>query len=242
MLNRQQCVATNPCSGLSGTDNGCLTSLKSGQVGNNKYTLLADAGVALEKMYNDMPEDVKKDLKISDSYRPLKIQCNIFDFDIFERSGKRVKKGTSGTPVARPGTSNHGWGRALDLSKKKAQDWIRENGSKYGWCWGEVKSEPWHFTFCGSGPNRSDLCNTICKDKIDPSLGSGTSSTSGDTTTSGTETPKKSGGIMDLLGGGGLNSWLDTFLPIKKGGEQKPKEEPINEEVDRIKELIKKVL
>lgn len=239
MLNRQQCVATNPCSGLSGTDNGCLTSLKSGQVGNNKYTLLADAGVALEKMYNDMPEDVKKDLKISDSYRPLKTQCGIFDFDIFEKSGKRVKKGTSGTPVARPGTSNHGWGRALDLSKKTAQDWIRENGSKYGWCWGEVKSEPWHFTFCGSGPNRSDLCNTICKDKIDPSLGGGASSTSGSTST---ETPKKSGGIMDLLGGGGLNSWLDTFLPMKKGGEQKDKEEPINEEVDRIKELIKKVL
>jgi hypothetical protein len=242
MLNRQQCVATNPCSGLSGTDNGCLTSLKSGQVGNNKYTLLADAGVALEKMYDDMPEDVKKDLKISDSYRPLKTQCSIFDFDIFEKSGKRVKKGTSGTPVARPGTSNHGWGRALDLSKKKAQDWIRENGSKYGWCWGEVKSEPWHFTFCGSGPNRSDLCNTICKDKIDPSLASGSgSSSSSQTPTSDTE---KKGGIdmLDMLGGSGLKSWLDTFMPVKKDGEQKPKEEPINEEVDRIKELIKKVL
>jgi hypothetical protein len=73
MLNRQQCIASNPCSGLSGTDNGCLSNLKSGQVGKNKYTLLSEAGVALEKMYNDMPEDVKNDLVISDSYRPLKI-------------------------------------------------------------------------------------------------------------------------------------------------------------------------
>lgn len=264
MLNRQQCTATNPCSGLSGTDNGCLNSLKSGQVGNNKYTLLSDAGVALEKMYNDMPEDVKKDLKISDSYRPLKTQCNIFDFDIFEKSGRRVKKGTSGTPVARPGTSNHGWGRALDLSKKKAQDWIRENGSKYGWCWGEVKSEPWHFTFCGSGPNRSKLCDTICKDKIDPSLGGETSSSGGSMSTTGntetktdsTSTTDKSSGIgklagLDLIGGAGFGDFIKNLsADMKKRREEKGKksddknkdENTLTEEVDRIKDLIKKVL
>ena len=43
--------------------------------------------------------------------------------------------------------------------------------------------------------------------------------------------------IMDMMNGG-LNSWLDTFLPMKEGVEI----EPINEEVDRIKDLIKKVL
>ena len=238
MLNRQQCIASNPCSGLSGTDNGCLSNLKSGQVGKNKYTLLAEAGVALEKMYNDMPEDVKNDLVISDSYRPLKTQCNIFDFDKFEATGKRIKKGTSGTPVARPGTSNHGWGRALDLSKKKAQDWIRENGSKYGWCWGEVKSEPWHFTFCGPGPNKSDLCNSICKGAIDPSISSGSASSSTSTPTSGsTETKKSPKNMMDMLTGD-LTSWMDTFMPMK----EEVTEQPINEEIDRIKDLIKKVL
>jgi len=167
MLNRQQCSASNPCSNYGGLDNGCLTNLQNGQVGSNKYSLVSEAGDALEKMYEDMPENVKKDLKISDSYRALKIQCNIFNFDVFEKTGKRIKIGTASTPVAKPGTSNHGWGRALDLSSKTAQSWIKDNGSKYGWCWGEAPSEPWHFTFCGPGSNKSSLCSSICKGGVE---------------------------------------------------------------------------
>jgi len=46
-------------------------------------------------------------------------------------------------------TSNHGFGNAIDVSDGKA--WIRMNGEKYGWYWGEAPSENWHFTFCGEG-------------------------------------------------------------------------------------------
>jgi hypothetical protein len=45
------------------------------------------------------------------------------------------------------GGSNHGWGRAIDIGPDKAQDWIRLNGWRYGWYWGEAKTEEWHFTW-----------------------------------------------------------------------------------------------
>lgn len=162
MLNRQQCSTSNPCSKFGDDVSGCMSSLKSVGIGGHK--LLPEAADEFVRMVNDMPTDIRRSIKLSDSYRPLEVQCKIFDFDHFEKTGKRRKKGTSGTPVARPGTSNHGWGRAIDISPKNVQDWIRSNGSKYGWCWGEVKSEPWHFTFCGAGPNRSKLCDNICGD------------------------------------------------------------------------------
>lgn len=250
MLSRQQCSATNPCSEFGSTDNGCLTNLKNGQVGSNKYSLIPEAAEALDKMYEAMPQDVKNDLVISDSYRPLKIQCNIFNFNVFEKTGKRIKVGTANTPVARPGTSNHGWGRALDLSKKKAQDWIRENGSKYGWCWGEVKSEPWHFTFCGPGPNRYSMCDSMCKEKMDISVTSSSSTSNTDTSTDTTD--KKNLSNFELIGGGKLTGFLDTFFPSDKKDEDKKEDEKekeneketktVNEHIDRIHEIMKKIL
>jgi hypothetical protein len=103
---------------------------------------------------------------ITDSYIDFNTQNKIFDWDYFKKTGKRRKKGTSGTPVAYPGTSNHGWGRAVDISGANTQKWIKDNGYKYGWCWGEVTSEPWHFTFCGPGKNRSGRCDSFCKGPI----------------------------------------------------------------------------
>lgn len=60
------------------------------------------------------------------------------------------------------GTSNHGWGRSVDIGSKdkpklEAQKWIRENGWKYGWYWGEQPDEEWHFTWVLSGYIPTDL-------------------------------------------------------------------------------------
>jgi hypothetical protein len=44
-------------------------------------------------------------------------------------------------------TSNHGWGIAIDVANNDAKAWIRKNGVKYGWWWGEAPSEDWHFTY-----------------------------------------------------------------------------------------------
>lgn len=267
MLNRQQCSSSNPCSEFGQGHSGCLSNLKSGQVGSSKYTLASEAAEGLENMYKDMPADVKNNLKISDSYRPLSIQCKIFDFDKFERSGKAVKKGTANTAAAKPGTSNHGWGRALDLSGPTAQKWIKENGPKYGWCWGEAKGEPWHFTFCGPGQNRYRNCDNMCKVSVstsgsppptpsDQPTNTDSTSTSTSSSSSGS-TETKTGSLTglipweDLIFGKGFSQYAKTMFSKdkeKKDGEEKKPTDNLNtnttlaEEVDRIKDLIRKVL
>lgn len=53
-----------------------------------------------------------------------------------------------GNLAAFPGTSNHGWGHAIDLRDPSwMREWIIEHGHKYGWYWGEASSESWHVTF-----------------------------------------------------------------------------------------------
>ena len=44
-------------------------------------------------------------------------------------------------------SSNHGWGIAIDIKGSDAKSWVRNNGEKYGWWWGEAPSEDWHFTY-----------------------------------------------------------------------------------------------
>lgn len=238
MISRSECISSEPCSKFGSTDNGCLKNLKKGEVGSNKYELASEAADALEIMYEDMPEDVQKDLKISDSYRPLKIQCNIFNFDVYEKTGKRIKLGTSSVPVAAPGTSNHGWGRALDLSSRKAQEWIKDNGYKYGWCWGEVTSEPWHFTYCGPGPNRSSRCDSFCKGKMEiSSTDTSVDDEDDDNQSTTTTTTKKTGSSMGPIG-----DFLNFF---GIGGDMKDsveKNKKLDEELERIHDIFKKIL
>lgn len=183
-VSKADCLAGDPCGKHMGTASGCMSNLT--QIGIGSHKLVEPAAKAFIKMLEDMEEDTKgkitkENLKLTDSYRKLTSQCRIMDWDYFHSKGGNSsnedkqnctkcsrKVGSNGkTPVAYPGTSNHGWGRAVDLFNKNAQKWIKDNGSKYGWCWGEVKSEPWHFTYCGEGPNRSDLCDKICKGAIE---------------------------------------------------------------------------
>lgn len=62
------------------------------------------------------------------------------------------KIGTNGKiPIAFPGTSNHGSGITIDINQNniQAMDWMRVNGTTYGWSWTEGSSigEPWHFNY-----------------------------------------------------------------------------------------------
>jgi LAS superfamily LD-carboxypeptidase LdcB len=84
--------------------------------------------------------------KVTDAYRPYEIQDAIFDWDRYNRTGEKKKKGTN-VAAALPGTSNHGWGKAIDVFPTDAQDWIKKNGYKYNWSWyeGKMVNEPWHF-------------------------------------------------------------------------------------------------
>ena len=54
-----------------------------------------------------------------------------------------------GNLAATPGTSNHGYGIAIDLPYGWEQDWMREHGHEYGFAKTEAFSEPWHWNYVG---------------------------------------------------------------------------------------------
>jgi predicted chitinase len=162
MLNRQQC-SSNPCKTIGAGGNGCMTNLQS--IGIGDYELAPEAADSFIEMVENMPKNIRNSIQLVSAYRKAETQCSLLDWDNYERTGKFRKKGKLSVPVAPPGTSNHGWGRAIDIYPRNVQQWIKNNGSEYGWCWGEAKSEPWHFTFCGSGSNRWRGCDSICNVK-----------------------------------------------------------------------------
>lgn len=55
-----------------------------------------------------------------------------------------------GNLAAVPGTSNHGWGLAVDLAEPWMRTWIDEHGAPFGWRKTEAPSEWWHVNFDGS--------------------------------------------------------------------------------------------
>lgn len=76
------------------------------------------------------------------SYRTFAQQQGFWDL---YRSGR-------GNLAARPGTSNHGWGNAVDLAHPPTMRKVIDRfGAPYGWRWGEVTSESWHVTYRGGG-------------------------------------------------------------------------------------------
>lgn len=54
--------------------------------------------------------------------------------------------------AAVPGTSNHGWGIAVDIPFADAQAWIVRSGAPYGWsnAEGARVGEPWHMGYVGA--------------------------------------------------------------------------------------------
>lgn len=68
-------------------------------------------------------------------------------------------KASKGYLAAEPGTSNHGWGTAIDIGDSVGgygtteYNWMLENAPAFGWDnpdWaraGGSKSEPWHWEY-----------------------------------------------------------------------------------------------
>ncbi|GAA2088501.1 MULTISPECIES: M15 family metallopeptidase [Brevibacterium] len=111
-------------------------------LGIGKHQLRADAAVAFAKMNAAYKADTGKEFSITDSYRSLEGQISV--------AGR--KPGLS----ARPGTSLHGWGIALDLgggveSESGPWNWLVENAGDFGWenpDWAKSsKYEPWHWEY-----------------------------------------------------------------------------------------------
>lgn len=61
-----------------------------------------------------------------------------------------------GPLAARPGSSNHGWGKAVDVPLPAQQAALRKYAHLFGWgiaggkLASDAQSEPWHCTFRGS--------------------------------------------------------------------------------------------
>lgn len=79
-------------------------------------------------------------IRVSDSYRSYDEQV-----DMVRRKGLYSEGGLA----AEPGSSQHGWGLAVDLDlDPRAQAWMREHGGRHGFV-EDVPREPWHWTFRG---------------------------------------------------------------------------------------------
>ena len=79
------------------------------------------------------------DLRITDSYRSYDQQV-----DLARRKGLYATGGLA----AVPGTSNHGWGLAVDADVRDPAllEWLRQNGPAFGWV-ERVPREPWHWVY-----------------------------------------------------------------------------------------------
>jgi hypothetical protein len=55
-------------------------------------------------------------------------------------------------PAAFPGTSNHGWGIAVDVKTRRAAAWLMGNAHRFGWSHDEGArvGEWWHFRYVGA--------------------------------------------------------------------------------------------
>ena len=63
------------------------------------------------------------------------------------------------TYCAKPGSSNHGWGLAVDVNLEwpGTQTWMHNNAPTFGWCdIGGGTHEPWHYQYIGRGA----VCNS----------------------------------------------------------------------------------
>lgn len=88
-------------------------------------------------------------LDITDAYRDLAAQQYYWDLYI----------AGDGNVAARPGTSNHGWGMAVDIytpaygsSSSPQHKWLQQWAPQFGWTWttGRASGESWHWEFAAT--------------------------------------------------------------------------------------------
>ena len=110
------------------------------------HKMYGDAARAYTEMRNAARRD-GVNIRLTDSYRSYPAQV-----DVARRKGiygVRQPNGRLGL-AARPGTSNHGLGRAVDVNlgaSPGASAWLRANAARYGFR--TIAREPWHWEMRG---------------------------------------------------------------------------------------------
>ena len=118
-------------------ENGRIPVTALAEVGSTGHRLAAPAAAALESLMRAAQRDGVK-IGITDSYRDYDEQV-----DLARRKGLYSQGGLA----AKPGTSDHGWGLAVDLDlDARAQAWMRANGGRFGFT-ENTPREPWHWKF-----------------------------------------------------------------------------------------------
>ena len=221
-------------------ENGKLSGLKPIQ-GGTGHKLNPEAAAAYDKMVAAAKEDGVT-WSITDSYRPYEIQNKIFDWGHYKKTGKRRKIGTAGTPAAYPGTSNHGWGAAVDLGAKygdKAHTWLTKNASKFGFSnpFSNPRTEPWHWEHVESAKKMKSGAKLV-EPEIDDTKDDETKTNTGTDTNTDTNT-EKTDDKKETESGGRL-SFLSSMLKLAGFKEEyEPKSQSLNEEIKRMKQLMK---
>jgi hypothetical protein len=114
------------------------------------HLLRCDAARQLTALSVEFEDEFGYSIPVTDSYRSF---------------GAQVAVAVAKPHLAAvPGTSNHGWGLAVDLSDPISGGaspeyvWLRVHGPRFGWdnpSWARPdgsKPEPWHFEFFAAGP------------------------------------------------------------------------------------------
>lgn len=125
--------------------NGRLPAAELTPIGQDNHRLYGPAA----STYTAMRDAAAREgiaLRITDSYRDYAQQV-----DLAARKGLF----SNGGLAAVPGTSNHGWGMAIDanVNDPRTLAWMRTNAGRFGWV-GQIEREPWHWEY------RPDLTGT----------------------------------------------------------------------------------
>jgi LAS superfamily LD-carboxypeptidase LdcB len=131
--------------GWGGYSNGMIPGDKLCSLGIGVHALRCDAAAAYQQLSKAFQQRFGRELCITDSYRSFSEQVALY--------------AQKPSLAALPGTSNHGWGLAVDLCGgvqrfgSTEHKWMRANAGEYGWVhprWAEPggsRPEPWHWEF-----------------------------------------------------------------------------------------------
>jgi len=144
-VNPMPFLATGSASlGWGGYSNGMIPASQLCGLGNG-HSLRCDAAAAYKQLASAYQNRFGKALCITDSYRSYSSQVSLY--------------GRKPSLAALPGTSNHGWGVAVDLCGgvdhfgTAQYQWMVANAGAFGWVhpsWanqGGTREEPWHWEF-----------------------------------------------------------------------------------------------
>lgn len=96
---------------------------------------------------------------------PSEYDCSYRDYDAQVYYWNLYQSG-QGNLAAKPGTSNHGWGTAVDLDTEAMRSMVDRIGAKYGWskAWSDAPTEWWHIVYQSghySGPDPGPEGNSL---------------------------------------------------------------------------------